>query len=601
MSQLRNAGFILLLATAFLMISVTSLTLLGEVMPAMAQGGVLYVASTGTDNPICGSSQATPCRTIKYAVETRAQINDQIQVAAGTYTDTFTLNTTGVQVLGPGADAAIIDGEGVRGPLVTFGANIDNTSVFSGFTVQNGNGGGLYVQDSNPVLQALVVQSNTASTGVSGGIQVVGGAAPMLHGSTVCGNSGVQLVNAGSGTVDATGNWWGSNTPTVGDAYTGTVNVSPPLSVSLEIQQTGSAIFPGGTTLLPYGQSAVVTVTMQGGGAMPPAGTELTIFAFRGLFANGLDFTALPLIEGRAGAVFTPTSAQPVIISPVHPCPPLQAITSTGVSIIDNRASVYLPLTLKASSGTPPPPVCPTTSGNTYKLIQFLGNPIDHPDRLHGDLNLAQRSYSLVDGAPLTLIDYPGATDPDSPLLFGLFSDQRVPTFIAGYNVNSWVWNCGTDGCQGPPLAMDWPITLLGMQTTPGESIYIPQRSADIFADGGLKYKALVLYAEEKRITFAFTRDDSVASGYAVHIEGLCVDSSLLSLYRQQVDEAGFRATGMLPGLRDGQPIGTAWNEEIKVAIRDRGNFMDPRSRKDWWKGKSGRGLSLSILHSAGN
>jgi hypothetical protein len=93
------------------------------------------------------------------------------------------------------------------------------------------------------------------------------------------------------------------------------------------------------------------------------------------------------------------------------------------------------------------------------------------------------------------------------------------------------------------------------------------------------------LYAEEQRLTFGYTRRDTVANGYAVHLENICVDPNLLALYRAQTDAGGWHVTGQLPALRNNQALGTALSGEIKVVIRDRGAFMDPRSRKDWWRG----------------
>ena len=95
----------------------------------------------------------------------------------------------------------------------------------------------------------------------------------------------------------------------------------------------------------------------------------------------------------------------------------------------------------------------------------------------------------------------------------------------------------------------------------------------------------MVLYAEERRITLGYTRRDSVATGYAVHIEDVCVDPNLLALYQAQTDSDGWHNTGYLPALRNNEALGTALDNEIKVAIRDNGAFMDPRSRKDWWQG----------------
>ena len=95
----------------------------------------------------------------------------------------------------------------------------------------------------------------------------------------------------------------------------------------------------------------------------------------------------------------------------------------------------------------------------------------------------------------------------------------------------------------------------------------------------------MVLYAEERRITLNYTRDDTVANGYTVHLENICVDPNLLALYRAQTDGSGWHITGRLPALRNNQRLGTAFVGGVRVAIRDRGAFMDPRSGKDWWVG----------------
>jgi hypothetical protein len=85
------------------------------------------------------------------------------------------------------------------------------------------------------------------------------------------------------------------------------------------------------------------------------------------------------------------------------------------------------------------------------------------------------------------------------------------------------------------------------------------------------------LFAEAQRITLAYMRDDNPGWGYVLHIESVCVDPNLLSLYRSQ-NSQGWRSTGSLPALRNGERLGTALGQEVVVAIRDRGQFMDPRA-----------------------
>lgn len=236
----------------------------------------------------------------------------------------------------------------------------------------------------------------------------------------------------------------------------------------------------------------------------------------------------------------------------------------------------YLPLVVKS-----PPPVCPPTSSAVYNLIPVDNPPADHPDYLHGDLNLSLRGYNLTSGS-LGLVDYNGSTDSGAPQLAGLVEPNTFPGINAVYRVNSWNWACGAHGCPGPAITNP-PVTFMSLKTTPGEPIYIPERSADIYGGG---YRALVLYAEEQRITLSYIRQDTVAFGYAVHIENICVDPNLLALYQSRVKADGMRVEPLnLPALRNNQALGTALSTEIGVAIRDRGTFMDPRSRKDWWQG----------------
>ena len=69
--------------------------------------------------------------------------------------------------------------------------------------------------------------------------------------------------------------------------------------------------------------------------------------------------------------------------------------------------------------------------------------------------------------------------------------------------------------------------------------------------------------------------------GYTIHVENVCVEPDLVALYREGDDKGRTE----LPALAAGQAFGVALGHEIRVAIRDVGSFMDPRSRKDWWVG----------------
>jgi hypothetical protein len=263
------------------------------------------------------------------------------------------------------------------------------------------------------------------------------------------------------------------------------------------------------------------------------------------------------------------------------------AVTTPGAT------STPVEATPETSSASPAEAPAPEASGNatpdasalggSFELIPVDGGPPDRPDFLHADLNLGLRGFART-SAPAQLVDYNGDTDKNAPKLYGLFGDDRVPSINNVYQVYTWIWDAKQcegvlHGCRG---AVDggWEVTLAGFATSPGEPILIPERGPEVHPGG---FVAMVLYAAENRITLGYTRTDSVAFGYAVHIENVCVHPSLLALYRAQTDENGWHVTGELPALRNNEALGTACGGEIQVAIRDNGAFMDPRSRKDWW------------------
>ena len=220
--------------------------------------------------------------------------------------------------------------------------------------------------------------------------------------------------------------------------------------------------------------------------------------------------------------------------------------------------------------------LCPADSSNSYTTTTIMGQPRnpDRPPLLDPDLNLSIRGYTVTTST-LSLVAIDGPTDDDAPQLAHLFRPARVPDFPALYQVYDWDWSCRVGGCVGKPIAVP-EVTLVEMVTIPSEPLYPPRRNATIGGD----HIALVLYAEQFRLTFTYTREDTPAIGYLVHVENFCVDPNLLALY-QQLHQAG-RTT--LPGLRLDDSIGTALSESVLISVRDTGSFMDPRSGKDWWQ-----------------
>ena len=230
--------------------------------------------------------------------------------------------------------------------------------------------------------------------------------------------------------------------------------------------------------------------------------------------------------------------------------------------------TVYLPIISSNVEPTPPP---------VFDAIPVEGAPIDRPAAIHGDLNLSLRGY-VTTTSDLNLIDHEGPTDSDAPQIAAIFSPPRLPQFVGVYRVNDWNWNCGDNGCRGLPLT-DYEVTLLEMETSPGEAIAIPSRNQRIYDNS--TYKVLVLYAEATRITLVYRRSDTPAFGYVVHMEDIAVEPTLVALY-QQLNEEG---RSQLPALRNGERLGRASGASMKIAVRDTGTFMDPRVRKDWWLG----------------
>lgn len=230
----------------------------------------------------------------------------------------------------------------------------------------------------------------------------------------------------------------------------------------------------------------------------------------------------------------------------------------------------------------PPPPVpappvqidpCAPISGENYGTLPIVGPPTDRPAAQHGDINLALRGFSPA-SAQHSLIDMSGPTDHRAPQLPGLFADRRTPAISNVYRANHWDWG---RNARGGPIT-DFEVTVAGLVVKPGEPIHVPPADYSI----GQGFQVLVLYADRERMTLKYTGEDSVVSGYTIHLEGICTEPSLLALY-ERMNASG---RGQLPALRAGQALGRARKDEIQVAIRDTGRFMDPRTRKDWWRGR---------------
>jgi hypothetical protein len=188
-----------------------------------AQGGtgVIYVSiSTGTDGPGCGSSLSM-CRTIKYALETKASTGDTLLVFPGTYTETLMMEPGVVIWAVAGPEVTLIDGEGVRGPMVYAGGPATTaTAAIHYFTIRDGRadyGGGVRVeQGASPVIRGCVIRGNVA--GIDGGGIHIASSSPSIVDGTIYSNTarwggGIEVLG---GQSVIRGNALYSNTASLG-------------------------------------------------------------------------------------------------------------------------------------------------------------------------------------------------------------------------------------------------------------------------------------------------------------------------------------------------------------------------------------------------
>jgi hypothetical protein len=251
----------------------------------------------------------------------------------------------------------------------------------------------------------------------------------------------------------------------------------------------------------------------------------------------------------------------------------------------------YLPLVTTAPL---PEFVCATTSTRQYVSGPVFQHDLDNPVRPaynHADKNIALRGYVLNTDPNLRrqLVDY-GVDDPTQPpQLATLFQPYRVPPFAGFYKVHHWSWATSpSPGTRSGPIDVP-PTTAVSFTLPPGEPLRVPVSGYDI--GGGAE--VVILFADADTITLHYTREDTAAVGYTIHIDRICTDPNLLALYnsldapngsRYQFPSAGYP----LPALPAGKIFGTTGNQAMIVAIADTGAFQDPRSCNEWWQIKPG-------------
>lgn len=275
-----------------------------------------------------------------------------------------------------------------------------------------------------------------------------------------------------------------------------------------------------------------------------------------------------------ARAVESPTSTlTPTPIPTSTPTITLTRIPSSTLAkaptAISTAKAQAAPVASPLPSSTPLPTISVDEKYNVLNVVP--ANAVQ--DTALRELNITLRGFAPTQSTQ-GLVDYAGEFDPAAPQLYGLFNDNRMPIFKNVFQVYSWDSLCG---CKSG-LVTEYPVSLISLATSPGEVIRAPRSGYYI----GQDFQSFVIYADTERIALNYTREANPIRGYTIYIEGVAIDTSLLALY-QQANSAG---RNQLPALQSWQAVGRAKGNEILVAIRDAGAFMDPRSRKDWWHGR---------------
>lgn len=221
-------------------------------------------------------------------------------------------------------------------------------------------------------------------------------------------------------------------------------------------------------------------------------------------------------------------------------------------------------------------PICPPIAGAHYDWVGITTDPSPTPSEVHPDVNLLLRTWRPAAGEKMALFFLSHPTDPiGPPRLDTLFSPPRFPALTSVNQVQLWDWGCR---CF-TGYVTDPPVTLLGMKTTSGETLRVPESGYTIDPPD---FAAMVLWAAPDTLTLKYdTGDDiGVPNGYALMFAGVCVDPQLVASYQSAVSTTGRHR---LPALHRGQAFGYAAESEVQIAVRDSGSWMDPRWCDDWW------------------
>ena len=186
------------------------------------------------------------------------------------------------------------------------------------------------------------------------------------------------------------------------------------------------------------------------------------------------------------------------------------------------------------------------------------------------NFNLNELTPSSGDKALIPPEVYTHTTDPGAPQLGTLLDGEARPEITSLYQVSG--------DTQPGDVPVDF-ATAVGFATDYDQAVLVPVSSRWDPGSLGGNGSVMVLYADANSLTLKYTAEDSVETGYTLHVKNLQVDPTLLDAYNR-LNSAG---RSELPLVAAGMQIGSTTDQDLIVAIRDTGTLLDPRWQNDWW------------------
>ena len=269
--------------------------------------------------------------TIQAAIDT-AQDGDVIQVHPGIYFENIDFHGKAISVIAErGARPAIIDGRFLES-VVTFASGEGQTSVLSGFIIQNGrsglytagrgDGGGIRISNSSPIIKFNTIRDNEACAGA--GISIVFGS-PIIQGNRIVNNAqsgcsggpgGAGIGIRGAAKAQILDNVIANNIMDAGDG--GGISLfaagTPTIRGNIIRANNATGLFPctngGGISIVNYSDAAIVQNLITGNTAVCGGGIYWDVplgkrgpflvnntiadnFGAGGVFAEGFDKDSL--------------------------------------------------------------------------------------------------------------------------------------------------------------------------------------------------------------------------------------------------------------------------------------------------------------------